>query len=161
MKTVCSRHTMQQHQTHTMWRALLPITVIGALSSCVLIEEPSDLFKLRKREESERYCGQDLANAVRVVCNGSFYGPDEPVKRNGDITENKFLQDLEKRPWPQLLDVPVTFPFRPRHISSQMRFRRHRRQTYEAPIVDECCIYKGCTYDELSEYCATDPVAQD
>ncbi|KAJ4440612.1 hypothetical protein ANN_08758 [Periplaneta americana] len=75
-----------------MWRALLPITVIGALSSCVLIEEPSDLFKLRKREESERYCGQDLANAVRVVCNGSFYGPDEPVKRNGDITENKFLQ---------------------------------------------------------------------
>jgi len=46
------------------------------------------------------------------------------------------------------------FPFRPWWIANQLTNRVFRRQRRNVGIVEECCIFKGCTYSELSEYCA-------
>jgi hypothetical protein len=45
----------------------------------------------------------------------------------------------------------IRFPFRSR--SAANTFRRLKRS--DGGIVDECCIYKGCTVNELTDYCSS------
>jgi hypothetical protein len=45
----------------------------------------------------------------------------------------------------------IRFPFRSRAAAAT--FRRHKRN--DGGIVDECCIYKGCTVNELTDYCSS------
>jgi bifunctional pyridoxal-dependent enzyme with beta-cystathionase and maltose regulon repressor activities len=50
---------------------------------------PDSQLGMRKRETAYRYCGPNLANVLRFICNGSYH-VDEHWKRNsGSIEMNK------------------------------------------------------------------------
>ncbi|PNF37136.1 hypothetical protein B7P43_G00387 [Cryptotermes secundus] len=63
-------------------------------------------------------------------------------------------QDTDGSPWFQTGDAEEVFPFRPRWMANQFTNRNFRRQRRSAGIVEECCVFKGCTVSELSEYCS-------
>jgi hypothetical protein len=56
--------------------------------------------------------------------------------------------------WTQPGAAAEQFPFRPWWMANQLTNRVFRRQRKDAGIVEECCVFKGCTFSELSEYCA-------
>lgn len=64
------------------------------------------------------------------------------------------FSDLEYVQWsrPKPVEEPeIRFPFRSRAAANT--FRRQKRN--DGGIVDECCIYKGCTVNELTDYCSS------
>jgi hypothetical protein len=47
------------------------------------------------------------------------------------------------------------FPFNSHSEATTFKNRRFRREDGNyTGIVDECCVYKGCTLTEVAEYCA-------
>jgi hypothetical protein len=65
-----------------------------------------------------------------------------------------FIPDMDGSLWFQPGDAEEVFPFRPWWMANQFTKRFFRRQRRSAGIVEECCVFKGCTVSELSEYCA-------
>lgn len=64
------------------------------------------------------------------------------------------IADMDDSPWLQPGAAEEVFPFRPWWMANQLTNRFFRRQRRSAGIVEECCVFKGCTVSELSEYCA-------
>jgi hypothetical protein len=64
------------------------------------------------------------------------------------------ISDIELSLWSQPEAAPEDFPFRSQWLANQLTNRVFRRQRRDGGIVEECCVFKGCTFSELSEYCA-------
>jgi hypothetical protein len=76
-----------------MRNIFLRVAVLGMICSWAL---PDSQPGVRKREPAYRYCGPNLANILRFICNGSYH-IDEHWKRNeGSIPRNK-AQGKKKR----------------------------------------------------------------
>lgn len=66
--------------------------------------------------------------------------------------DDEFLNQLEA-----LDEFPeLHYPFRSRSEANTLmnRLFRRRQKRNDGGIVDECCIYKGCTVNELTDYCS-------
>ncbi|XP_069694835.1 bombyxin F-1-like [Periplaneta americana] len=127
-----------------MWKLCLLVMVTCA---CALPEN------LNKRDSSHRYCGRNLVNILSFVCSGRGYNGVEEMeerKRNSHA-----LPDADDAFWwLQLSDEELQFPFRSRAAANTLSNREFRRQTRnDRGIVEECCIVKGCTINELADYC--------
>lgn len=128
------------------------MTVLYAMYACALPESPSANMQIvRKRETSHRYCGRYLVSVLHLVCSGNYYVDED--KRSTEDTENKSLRDMEWMSQPSDYASEVEFPFRTRPVANSLTNKHFRRHTRSGAIVDECCIYKGCTISELTEYC--------
>jgi hypothetical protein len=61
-----------------MRNIFLRVTVVGMMCSWAL---PDSQLDMHKREAAYRFCGPNLANVLRFLCNGSYH-IDEQWKRN-------------------------------------------------------------------------------
>jgi hypothetical protein len=66
-----------------MRNIFLRVTVLGVICSWAL---PDSHLGMRKREAAYRYCGPNLADVLRFLCNGSYH-IDEHWKRNAASTD--------------------------------------------------------------------------
>jgi hypothetical protein len=64
-----------------MTNIFLRLAVIGMVCSWAL---PDSQLGLQKRERAIRYCGSNLANALRSTCNG-FYHSNDKKRNEGSI----------------------------------------------------------------------------
>ncbi|XP_015188910.1 PREDICTED: LIRP-like [Polistes dominula] len=88
-----------------------------------------------------KYCGQNLSNALGLLCDGVY---NSMFKKSG--------QEMEIADYPFGFDD--SYPFRSAVTANAMmgrfagrRFRRESRGVY-----DECCV-KPCSIQELATYC--------
>jgi hypothetical protein len=56
-----------------MWRLYLRLVAFAALCLCTLAQAQSDLHQLGDKINTNKYCGRNLANMLRYVCNGNYY----------------------------------------------------------------------------------------
>jgi len=56
-----------------MWRLCLQLVAIAALCLHALAQVQSDLFQLSDKQNTNKYCGRNLANMLQYVCNGKYY----------------------------------------------------------------------------------------
>ncbi|GFG29708.1 hypothetical protein Cfor_09674 [Coptotermes formosanus] len=71
-----------------MRNVFLRLAVIGMICSWAL---PDSQLGVRKRESAYRYCGPNLANILRFLCNGSYH-TDDHYKRNAGSVQVKQAQ---------------------------------------------------------------------
>nr|CDO67721.1 Insulin-like peptide 1 [Blattella germanica]SPC71615.1 ILP1 [Blattella germanica] len=140
-----------------VWKFCLCVMIVSIMCACALPENPSTMFQfVRKRETPHRYCGRHLVSILQLLC-GSNYNGDIEKKRSSEIRDSKPMQDADELPWLQSQPFEegseAEFPFRSRSVANSLRNRLFRRHSRDGGIVDECCIYKGCTTSELAEYC--------
>ncbi|PSN38238.1 hypothetical protein C0J52_20043 [Blattella germanica] len=136
-----------------MWKILLAIAIVGIVWSNALPKDSaSKMHMIRKRQSTHRYCGPHLVSALRLLCNGRYYTPDEDEDDTTTEKRSTTTNELEaKRKYSEESEKPQ-FPFRSREEANSLKpkfFRRKRRM-----IVEECCNLKGCSVNELMEYCA-------
>ncbi|XP_021924501.1 LIRP-like [Zootermopsis nevadensis] len=145
-----------------MWRLCLRAMLISMICVCALTDNPSTTPKFVEKREAHRYCGRNLANILKFLCQGHYNGIDYDRKRR-DVDfygEPKLYGDHDYDFWSQAEDVDdfadLHYPFRPRSVSSVLlnKLFRRRPKRNNGGIVEECCIYKGCTLSELTEYCS-------
>nr|ACD11945.1 hypothetical protein [Isometrus maculatus] len=95
------------------------------------------------RSRRIQVCGPQLADALRLICNGTYYTPSQNkrfVSTYNDLL-NPYWNPVEKsygnafnRMSPLFLDLE------------------------KRGVADECC-HKSCTFSQMSAYCATPPTA--
>ncbi|XP_001601730.2 LIRP [Nasonia vitripennis] len=109
-----------------------------------LVQAQSDVYQYeQKRQGASKYCGQQLSNALQLVCHGR-YNP---------MFKKSVGQGMEMDDYP--FNYDDSYPFRSRAVANAMmgrfgagRFRRDSRGVH-----DECCL-KSCTMNEMRSYCA-------
>ncbi|XP_069696777.1 LIRP-like [Periplaneta americana] len=128
-----------------MWRV-----VMVAACLCVLCESQSDLFQPQDKRGSRRYCGPTLVSTLHIICNGTYYTNIRPLSR----AQKKAWPDSDDDVWMelQLPENVERYPFRSRASAVAFPRRVFKRQSWG--VADECCVRKGCDYNELSSYCA-------
>ncbi|XP_035223271.1 LIRP-like [Stegodyphus dumicola] len=100
---------------------------------------------IMKRDSTVQVCGQDLANALSVVC-GEGYNEERKRKRNFG-TE---LAEIDS--YPQWLAFALTSSGqREARQTNPEQIAFHNRRP--RGIVDECCM-RSCTIETLMSYCA-------
>lgn len=103
----------------------------------------SSIYPYEEKRQSttlHKYCGQNLSNALRLLCDGVY---NSIIKKN--------VQEMAMEDYPYSDEL---YPFRSAVIANAMmghyagrRFRRQSRGAF-----DECCL-KPCSIQELNTYC--------
>jgi len=88
---------------------------IAAVCLCTLAQAQSDLFQLGDKRNTNKYCGRNLANMLRYVCNGNYY-PMFKKASQGNSTVNTMLLTLGDAVSIPVLQIPETSLL---HISTQ------------------------------------------
>nr|SPC71616.1 ILP3 [Blattella germanica] len=138
-----------------MWKVFLKLVVLMTICFS-LSESQSDLIEFMEKRQSKRYCGNKLVDMVRLVCSSVYYTPSPKSTTTTTTTQipslDKKSDDAGDDFWMQRLiqeseDQYYMFPF-------QSEARAHNiLKRYPRGIANECCIYKGCTIEELMSYC--------
>ncbi|XP_067142333.1 insulin-like [Centruroides vittatus] len=120
--------------------------IILSLYVCILLVNISNssppfsqraIFYRRKIQA----CGSELADALSLVCNGSYYSPPSAIQRKRFF----YTYDDLSNPYWNLVARQYGYPFR--RISPFFSNREKKRG-----VVNECC-HSSCTFQQISAYC--------
>lgn len=96
-----------------------------------VLSSPPNLHLMNKRD---RFCGDKLKNALKLLCAGVYNSPSK--KLGADFTFNSYADFSDETDSGEDLEV-----------STPQKRERRRGQ-----IVEECC-HRSCSFSTLSMYC--------
>ncbi|KAJ9581997.1 hypothetical protein L9F63_003687 [Diploptera punctata] len=131
-----------------MWRLFLRLAVLLVIF-CSFSESQSDFYKFMDKRQGRRYCGKNLVTMLELLCDGNYNGPSI----SNVNYQKKSAEDTDWIPNSSDYALETVFPFRSRTSANSLSTKYFRRHLRSGRITEECCHMKGCTFDELREYC--------
>ncbi|XP_046394215.1 LIRP-like [Ischnura elegans] len=113
----------------------------------------SQIESMGERRGSMRYCGRQLAMALKIVCNGVYNQPFDKKSSENDMMPPEVIQADEGSDYRDIEVediVAPAYPFQPKSRATALKPKSFRRA--KRGIHDECCR-KSCTLNEIASYC--------
>ncbi|KAF6217364.1 hypothetical protein GE061_001718 [Apolygus lucorum] len=132
---------------------------LSALMCSALTSYPIDVLGKRN---SQKYCGRDINEALKMLCHGVYNPLFTTNKRSGGDLDSQDFGEYLVLPNAADMDAFVAaiqslrYPFASKATSLTMLPRTNGNYAREKRgIYDECCK-KSCSMNELATYCGTD-----
>ncbi|XP_024084204.1 LIRP-like [Cimex lectularius] len=122
-----------------MWRWIILLAAVASVFG--------NFYHLRSyapfhKRSSQKYCGPEIHEALRVICNGYY---NHMFKKSYNFEDDRMNVFLEGEETDDL--IPINSKENALSMFSKNYFRNKKG------VYDECCR-KSCSISELTSYCA-------